>query len=93
MKRFVLLFLFTALMLLCSCGRGFSGTTVVEENKNPVNTDTDGYILYVVNTKSYTYHYTNCYVLESTSDENKALTYDLDFLVNHAYSPCKICIK
>lgn len=82
----ILCFLFSA----CNGADYIIKADVDKEEPPPANT---GEILYIVNTSSRTYHLPSCYILDRTKDENKAETYDLDFLIEREYTPCKICIN
>ena len=92
MKRLILIFTLFTVLLISSCGIGKDGVSVGEENKEPFNTDTSGSTLYIVNTSTRSYHLPSCYIVNNMKDENKAETYDINFLVEREYTPCKICI-
>ena len=81
------------LLLLSSCGREANGTVTAESEKEQYNTDTSGEQLYIVNVSTRSYHLPSCYIVNNIKEENKAETYDIAFLVEREYAPCKICIN
>lgn len=91
MKRVILALSFILCPLLISCG-GADYTINADANKNPSRDETSGEILYVVNTSTRSYHLPSCYILKNTKEENKSQTYDIDFLTERGYTPCKICL-
>lgn len=93
MKRFALAFALIAILLLSACGRDYDGKVKGETDKEVPNLDTGGTVLYIVNTSSRSYHLSSCYMVKSIKEENKQETYDIDFLIEREYSPCKICIN
>ncbi len=92
MKRILVSVFVFACLLLLSCGRDYDFTTTIDTDKQEVNLDTGGYILYIVNTSSRSYHLSNCYIVDNIKEENKLQTYDIDFITQRCYTPCKICI-
>ena len=84
--------LLASCLLLASCSIGVDLEITGDKDKNEPNSDTDGNVLYVVNTETRTYHFPSCYIVDNIDEENKLLTYDIEFLVEREYAPCKICI-
>ena len=91
MKRLALIMCIIICMLLLSCGK--SDYTVNAEQKEPARTVNSSGTLYIVNTSTRSYHLPSCYILKNTKEENKAETYDIEFLTERGYTPCKICIS
>ena len=90
MKYFyILVILILILPLLISCGDYYE-----INGKDKVSTEwtTDGDGEYVVNTSSYTYHISSCYIAKGIKEENKVTTTDIDFILERQYTPCKKCI-
>lgn len=92
MKRIV----FSVILILCfvlsACSH--ADYVVTADSDKILSTESDtGDILYVVNTSSRTYHFPTCYILDRTKEENKEETYDINFLTERGYTPCKICIE
>ncbi|MBO5338994.1 MAG: hypothetical protein J6A96_04770 [Clostridia bacterium] len=90
MKRISLFICLVFCALLFSCGK--SDYTVTAESKEPISTNTTGDTLYIVNISTRSYHLPSCYILNNTKEENKRETYDIEFLTEREYTPCKICI-
>ena len=90
MKGFSLLLCLIFCLLLFSCGR--ADYTLNAESKEHVSTNVTGNTLYIVNTSTRSYHLPSCYVLNNTKAENKQETYDIKFLIEREYTPCKMCI-
>ncbi len=91
MKRLFLCLGLVFFVLLTSCGKS-DYIISADNDKTPAKLNTDGEILYIVNTSTRSYHLPSCYILKNTKEENKRETYDIDFLVERGYTPCKICI-
>lgn len=92
MKRIAVISLLLLCLMLASCSIGVDLEITGESDKNESNSDTAGDVLYVVSTETRTYHYPSCYIVDNMDEENKLLTYDIEFLVEREYTPCKICI-
>ena len=91
MKRFALILCAAFCLLLFSCGK--SDYTINAESKEPYSSSNTGDTLYIVNISSRSYHLPSCYILKNTKEENKEETYDIEFLTERGYTPCKICIS
>lgn len=76
--------------LFSSCGYHYE---IYEKVKNDTERNSNGVTEYVVNTSSYSYHLSSCYIVNGIKEENKIVTTDIEFLVERQYSPCKKCIK
>ena len=92
MKRILFILLLASCLTLASCSIGIDLEIAGEKDKNEPNLDTDGDVLYIVNVETRVYHFPTCYIVDNMSEENKLLTYDIEFLIEREYSPCKICI-
>lgn len=92
MKRIATILLLLLCLLIVGCGRGIDLEITGDDIKNEPNLDTDGDVLYIVNKETRVYHYPSCYIVDNMSEENKLLTYDIEFLIEREYAPCKICI-
>ena len=92
MKRIVFISLLLLCLLLVACGTRVDLEVTGDSDKNEPNLDTDGDVLYIVNVETRVYHFPSCYIVDNMSEENKLLTYDIEFLIEREYSPCKICI-
>ncbi len=92
MKRAILIITVLSLLLLASCSRPHHGEVCADSDEKEVILNTGGAVLYVVNTEARSYHLPSCYQADRIKDENKAETYDINFLSNRGYTPCKICI-
>lgn len=84
--------LLASCLLLASCSIGVDLEIAGDSDKNEPNLDTDGDVLYIVNVETRVYHFPSCYIVDNMSEENKLLTYDIEFLIEREYAPCKICI-
>lgn len=51
-----------------------------------------GEVAYTVNIATNSYHLSSCHIANNIKEENKLVTYDIDFLCERNYTPCKICI-
>lgn len=91
MKKFgfVLLIILT-FILLASCG---NYQELTEKDKLDTEWESKGTTEYIVNKATYSYHLSDCFFVKSIKEENKIITTDIDFLIEHQYSPCKKCIK
>lgn len=92
MKRIFLIILAILLLSLFGCGIDYDTSVSGEGEKESYESDTSGYVYYIVNTSSRTYHYPSCYLVEGIKDENRVETNDKAFLIEREYTPCKICI-
>lgn len=92
MKRIATILLLLLCLLIVGCGIGIDLEITGDDIKNEPNLDTDGDVLYIVNKETRVYHYPSCYIVDNMSEENKLLTYDIEFLIEREYAPCKICI-
>lgn len=90
MKKVALCLMLVLCLLLFSCGK--SDYIISAEEKEPVSTDATGDTLYIVNIVSRSYHLPSCYILKNTKEENKEETYDIEFLTERGYTPCKVCM-
>ena len=84
--------LLASCLTLASCSIGIDLEIAGEKDKNEPNLDTYGDVLYIVNVETRVYHFPSCYIVDNMSEENKLLTYDIEFLIEREYTPCKICI-
>lgn len=91
MKYFYfLLVIILILPILISCGDYYE---LSPKDKTDTEWETDGDTEYVVNTASYTYHLSSCYIVKSIKDENKVVSTDINFIIERQYTPCKRCIN
>lgn len=91
MKRLIICVLLI-FVTLCSCSTIPYTEVSGEENKTAVSREM-GDILYVANTKSFTYHLPSCYLAKRITDDNRWETYDREILERDSFKPCKICQK
>ena len=92
MKNFSLLFILLLIAtLFISCGGDYH--EINEKDKVDTEWETVGSTEYIVNTASYTYHLSSCYITRSIKEENKVTTTDINFLIERQYTPCKKCIN
>ena len=92
MKRFIFVSILLFSLILSACGRNYDQVVKGEENKDEAPESELGLTTYVVNTSTYSYHMPTCRIVPEIKDENKVETRDIDFLVEHNYKPCGICI-
>lgn len=91
MKRFSFLFiLILVLPILASCTDYHELTS---KDKTDTEWETNGDTEYTINTASYTYHLSSCYIAENIKDENKVVSTDINFIIERQYTPCKRCIN
>ena len=83
-------FVILLLLTLSSCSTIPYTEISGEENKTAISRET-GDVLYVANINSFTYHLSDCYLVERIKDENKLETSDLPMLQRDEFKPCKIC--
>ena len=79
-------------LLLVSCTTNDS-YTIKGEEKEPLVKREMGENAYTVNIATNSYHLPDCYIATRITEENKLITYDIDFLCERGYTPCKICIN
>ena len=92
MKRIILSILIVLCFILCACSHADYEISA-DQSKAESEGTSYGDTLYIVNTSSRTYHLPTCYILDRTNAENKEETYDINFLTEREYTPCKICIS
>ncbi|MBQ8546214.1 MAG: hypothetical protein IJ437_04675 [Clostridia bacterium] len=77
-------------LLLASCAN--NTYTVKGKRKQPTDERAVGKIAYTVNIATNSYHLSSCHIATDIKEENKLITYDIDFLCERGFVPCKICI-
>ena len=87
-----ILFVILLVLTVSSCSTVPYTEISGEENKTAVSREI-GDILYVANTKSFTYHLPKCYLAKRITDDNRWETYDREVLERDSFKPCKICQK
>lgn len=87
----ILPFLLIFIFIFASCGGPDTNDVVTDYTKDSLIHSQDGK-LYVANTSTKTYHFPDCYMIDTLKGEHRLETKDLDFLRSRMYTSCKICI-
>ena len=77
-------------LLLCACAS--NSYTIKSEEKCPAEERALGETAYTVNIATNSYHLSTCYISNGIKEENKLITYDINFLRERGFTPCKKCI-